>query len=89
MYNETPVVLYFVKKGKKGNWKTLLNTDLSSNFNKTMEIYQIRWSIEVFFKECKQSLRLGKSQSTDFGRANCRYHNFNDAIPAPIHKKQC
>jgi IS4 transposase len=31
-----------------------------------MELYQIRWSIEVMFKECKQYLRLGKSQNTDF-----------------------
>ena len=31
-----------------------------------MEIYQIRWSIEVLFKECKQYLRLGKSQNTNF-----------------------
>ena len=26
----------------------------------------MRWSIEVFFKECKQMLGLGKSQSNDF-----------------------
>lgn len=31
-----------------------------------MDIYKIRWSIEVFFKECKQYLMLGKSQSTNF-----------------------
>jgi hypothetical protein len=65
-WNGVHVVLYFTRKGKRGNWKTLLNTELSSSFNKTVEIYQIRWSIEVFFKESKQSLGLGKSQSTDF-----------------------
>jgi ABC-type Na+ transport system ATPase subunit NatA len=31
-----------------------------------MELYQIRWSIEVFFKECKQYLRLGKAQNIYF-----------------------
>ena len=31
-----------------------------------MELYQIRWSVEVLFKECKQYLRLGQSQNTDF-----------------------
>ena len=31
-----------------------------------MEIYSIRWSIEIFFKEAKQFLRLGKCQSRDF-----------------------
>ena len=65
-FNGQPVVLYFTRKGKKGNWKTILSTDLSSNFNKTIEIYQIRWSIEVFFKETKQLLGLGKSESQDF-----------------------
>ena len=31
-----------------------------------IEVYNIRWSIEVFFKEAKQLLDLGKSQSTNF-----------------------
>ena len=65
-WNGQLVVLYFSRKGKNGNWKTIINTDLSSNFNKTIEIYQLRWSIEVFFKEAKQLLHLGKSESQDF-----------------------
>ena len=48
------------------NWRTIISTDLKLNFNDTVEIYQIRWSIEVFFKESKQMLGLGKSQSNDF-----------------------
>jgi len=60
------VVLYFTRKGKHGNWKTILSTDLSANFNKTLEVYQLRWSIEVFFKEAKQLLNLGKNQAQDF-----------------------
>jgi len=31
-----------------------------------LEIYSIRWSIEVFFKETKQHLKLGTCQSRDF-----------------------
>ncbi len=65
-WNGQSVVLYFTRKGKNGNWKTILSTDLTSNFNKTIEIYQLRWSIEVFFKEAKQLLNLGKSESQDF-----------------------
>ncbi len=65
-WNSETIVLYFIRKGKNGNWKTLLSTDLSLDFNKTIEIYQIRWSIEVFFKEAKQLLGLGKSESRDF-----------------------
>ena len=31
-----------------------------------IQIYQIRWTIEVFFKESKQLLGLGRCQSNDF-----------------------
>ena len=31
-----------------------------------MDIYSTRWTIEVFFKEAKQLLGLGKCQSTNF-----------------------
>lgn len=59
-------MLYHTRKGKRGKWKTLLSADLRLDFTKTVEVYQIRWSIEVFFKESKQMLNLGKSQSNDF-----------------------
>ena len=51
---------------KRSKWKLFLTTDLSLSFIKAFEIYKIRWSIEVFFKDCKQYLNLGKNQSTDF-----------------------
>ena len=41
-------------------------TDLSLSYIKAMEIYSLRWGIEVLFKECKQHLNLGKTQSNDF-----------------------
>jgi len=44
----------------------LLTTDLGLSFVQAIELYQIRWTIEVLFKECKQYLRLGCSQNTDF-----------------------
>ena len=31
-----------------------------------MDVYQIRWSIEIFFRESKQYLHLGKSKSISF-----------------------
>jgi hypothetical protein len=65
-YKGTPVKLFYVRYKKATNWTLLLTTDLSLSFVKAMELYQIRWSIEVLFKECKQYLRLGKSQNTDF-----------------------
>jgi len=60
------VKLFFSKKGKNGKWKTFITTDTNLSFIKMLEIYAIRWSIEVFFKESKQLLYLGKEQSTDF-----------------------
>jgi hypothetical protein len=65
-YKGTPVKLFYIKYKNAKSWTLLLTTDLSLSFVKTMELYQIRWSIEVLFKECKQYLRLGKSQNTDF-----------------------
>ena len=44
----------------------LLTSNLSLKFTKAIELYQIHWSIEVLFKECKQYLQLGRSQNTDF-----------------------
>lgn len=61
-----PVKLFFSRKGKRGNWKTFITTDTQLSFIKMLEIYQIRWTIEVFFKESKQLLGLGTDQSIDF-----------------------
>ena len=65
-YRGVPVKLFYIKYKNATNWSILLTTDLSLSFVKAMELYQIRWSIEVLNKECKQYLRLGKSQNTDF-----------------------
>jgi len=66
LYKGTQVRLFYIKYKRSKNWKLLLTTDLSLSFAKTMELYHIRWSIEVFFKECKQYLRFGQAQNTDF-----------------------
>jgi hypothetical protein len=60
------VTLFFTRQGKGGKWKVFLTTDTKLSFVKLMEIYQIRWSIEVFFKEAKQLLNPGGCQSNDF-----------------------
>ncbi len=64
--NGQRVKIFLIRKGKKGKWHTILTTDTNLSFTKMMEIYSTRWSIEVFFKESKQLLGLGKSQSTNF-----------------------
>ena len=65
-YKGTRLKAFFVRMNGQQNWKLLITTDSSLSFIKAMQYYQIRWSIEVFFKDTKQNLLLGKCQSTDF-----------------------
>lgn len=60
------VKLFFCRTGKRGVWRGLLSTNASLTFEKAFELYATRWTIEVFFKECKQYLQLGKCESRDF-----------------------
>ena len=64
--NDKTIKLFFSKQGKNGKWKVFVCTDTKLSFIQAIKIYQIRWSIEVLFKESKQLLKLGKSQSQDF-----------------------
>jgi hypothetical protein len=65
-YQGVDLRLFLIKYGTKGNFRAVLTTKLKLTFAEMMNIYKIRWSIEVFFKECKQYLMLGKYQSTNF-----------------------
>ena len=65
-YKGISLKLFFSRYSKRGKWQLLVTTDLNLTYNKAIEIYNIRWSIEVFFKEAKQLLNLGKSESNDF-----------------------
>lgn len=65
-YKTFPLKLYFCKTSKHGKWHLLASTNTKLGILKAYEIYSIRWSIEVFFKESKQYFALGKSQSQDF-----------------------
>ena len=65
-YKGIPLRLFFNKPGRRKNWELLVTTDLKLSFINTLKIYRIRWGIEVFFKESKQFLLLGKCQSRDF-----------------------
>ena len=65
-YNGIPIKMFFSRKGSNGKWRVFITTDTELSFIKMIEIYQIRWTVEVFFKEAKQLLGLGKCQSNDF-----------------------
>jgi hypothetical protein len=60
------VKVFISKRGTNGAWHTIISTNTKLSFSKTMAIYSHRWTIEVFFKEAKQLLGLGKCQSTNF-----------------------
>ena len=60
------VKLFFCKSSKKGNWNGMMTTNTELTFEQAYKIYSTRWSVEVFFKESKQYLGLGKCQAQDF-----------------------
>ena len=65
-YGDTKLTLYFSRQGKKGKWKVFLTTDTNLSFIKLIELYQIRWTVEVFNREAKGLLNLGGCQSSNF-----------------------
>ncbi len=60
------VKLYVCRFPYQKQWRVFLSTDTTLSFLAMMEVYATRWTIEVFFKEMKQQLRLGQCQSRDF-----------------------
>lgn len=65
-YKGETLKLFFSRFSKRSKWRLLVTTDTSLSYIKAIEIYQIRWSIEVMFKELKQYLHIEKCQSLDF-----------------------
>ncbi len=52
--------IIFVPCDKKRGWLALLSTDISIADEEMIRLYGKRWDIEVFFKMCKQHLKLVK-----------------------------
>lgn len=65
-YKGMQVKLFYCKNTHRGKWSVLLTTNTALDFEEAYQIYSVRWTIEVFFKESKQYFSLGKSQSQDF-----------------------
>jgi len=59
------VRILFVSDGKK-QWQAFLSTDLELDPSEILNYYARRWAIEIFFKDAKQMLYLGKEQSETF-----------------------
>jgi len=54
------------KKKKEPKWVAFLSTNTRLHASTIIKKYTKRWTVEVFFKETKQLLGLGKDQSNDF-----------------------
>lgn len=54
------------KKTPEPKWVAFFSTDPKLSRREVVKKYILRWSIEVFFKEAKQRLGLGKEQSRSF-----------------------
>ena len=63
-----------VRGGKADTWVVFLCTDLTLSDGKILEIYALRWSIEVYFKEIKQNLGFMKEQSGRYQLAYASVH---------------
>ncbi len=51
---------------RKENWVVFLSTDITLSAEKIFEIYALRWSIEVYFKEVKQHFGFLKEQTGNY-----------------------
>jgi len=59
--------------GKK-DWALFLTTDPTMALTKILEIYALRWGIEVYFKEAKQHLGFLKEQTRTFASHTASIH---------------
>lgn len=56
---------YWVRMQGQERWSLLISTCKGLSFLDAIRIYQVRWSIEVFFRDCKQNLGLNGCRSKD------------------------
>lgn len=57
--------IVYVQNNGSDKWYVFGATDSSISSQKILEHYSQRWSIEVFFKNCKQYLNYGKEQMSN------------------------
>ena len=60
------VKMFMCRYPGQKKWRVFITTNTKLGFTEMMKIYGFRWTIEVFFREAKQYLGLGKCQSQDF-----------------------
>ena len=62
---EIQMKIVFILNEGENNWHAFSSTNAKLSANKILEYYSKRWSIEVFFKNCKQYLNFGKEQMSN------------------------
>jgi hypothetical protein len=63
--NEKKIKIVFVRnRSNRKDFLVLLSTDISLDEQEIIALYGNRWSIEVFFKNCKSQLRLEKGNQS-------------------------
>ena len=68
------LILSAPKRAECNNWVIFLTTDMSLTAEEVLSIYSQRWSIEVYFKEAKQSFGLLREQSGKYQVAYASVH---------------
>jgi hypothetical protein len=63
-----------VRAASADTWVVFLCTNVELSEAKVLEVYSLRWSIEVYFKEIKQNLGLLKEQSGRYQLAYASVH---------------
>ena len=63
-----------VRSRSADTWVIFLCTDVTLSDAKILEVYALRWSIEVYFKEIKQHLGFLKEQSGRYQLAYASVH---------------
>lgn len=58
----------------KKDWALFLTTDIHLSMSKMLEIYALRWGIEVYFKEAKQHLGFLQEQTVTFASHTASIH---------------
>ncbi len=63
---EVKLVFSRMKSAPKSSWVVILCTDADMTVSEILEVYALRWNIEVYFKEIKQYFGFGKEQSWQY-----------------------
>ena len=71
--DRTPARIVYVRnKANRKDWIAIISTDVSISEEEIIRRYGVRWQVEVYFKTCKQYLKMLKEcNSTSFDAYTC------------------